>query len=108
MRKMKFRSNNCVAIHLKDLNGAAKFYGEVLGFKLRSKSRRQLEFETGHFLLYVNKARKVQPPVPSFSVKNLKDARQLLKENGCRIVAGWGGALYFKDPFGVVFDVIED
>ena len=108
MKKMKFRSNNCVAIHLKDLNGAAKFYGEVLGFKLRSKSRRQLVFETGHFLFYVNKARKVQPPVPSFSVKNLKDARQLLKENGCRIVADWGGALYFKDPFGVVFDVIED
>jgi hypothetical protein len=31
-----------------------------------------------------------------------------LKENGCRIVTDWGGAIYFRDPFGVVFDVIED
>jgi catechol-2,3-dioxygenase len=105
---MKFRSNNCVAIHLKDLNRAAKFYGEVLGFKLRSKSRRQLVFETGHFLLYVNKARNVQPPVPSLSVKNLKNAWQLLRENGCSIVRDWGGAIYFRDPFGVVFNVVED
>ncbi len=105
---MKFRSNNCVAIHLKDLKKAEAFYGGILGFKLKGKTRRQLVFETGHFRLYLNQARKVQPPVLSFSVKDLKGARQFLKQNGCRIVADWGGALYCRDPFGVIFDVIEE
>ena len=105
---MKFRSNNCVAIHLKNLKKAEEFYGGVLGFRLKSKTRRQREFETGHFRLYVNQARQVQPPVLSLSVKDLKAARRFLKQHGCRIVVNWGGALYFQDPFGVIFDVIEE
>jgi catechol 2,3-dioxygenase-like lactoylglutathione lyase family enzyme len=104
---MKFRSNNGVAIHLKDLKKAEAFYGGVLGFRLRSKTRRQLMFETGHFHLYLNQARKVQPPVLSFSVKDLGAARDFLRQHGCKIVADWGGAFYFQDPFGVTFDVIE-
>ncbi len=36
---MKFRSNNCIAIHLKSLAKAEKFYSDVLGFKLKNKSK---------------------------------------------------------------------
>src|SRR5271169_407773 len=83
---MEFRSNNCVAIHLRDLKKAEKFYGSVMGFKLLSKSKDQLEYDTGHFLLYINRGKKIQPPIPSFSVANAVDAKNHLKKNGCKMV----------------------
>ncbi len=55
---MKFRSNNCIAIHLRDMKEAEKFYSEIMGFKLKKKTKNQLEYQTGHFLLYINKANK--------------------------------------------------
>ncbi len=105
---MEFRSNNCVAIHLRDLKKAEKFYSSVMGFKLLSKSKDQLEYDTGHFLLYINRGAKVQPPIPSFSVANAADAKNHLKKSGCKMVDDRGGSFYFKDPFGVVYDVIQD
>ena len=35
-------------------------------------------------------------------------ARRLLKGARCKIVVDRGSSLYFQDPFGNVFDVIED
>ena len=105
---MRFRSNNCVAIHLKSLAKAERFYRDVLGFRLKSKSRMCLEFDTGNFLLYVNRSPKPQPPTPSFSVKSIAKAKRLLKGAGCEVVVDRGSSLYFRDPFGNIFDVIED
>jgi catechol 2,3-dioxygenase-like lactoylglutathione lyase family enzyme len=105
---MRFRSNNCVAIHLRSLAKAERFYGHVLGFKLKSKKKDSLEFDTGVLPLYVNRSAKAQRPTPSFSVKSIARAKRLLKGAGCRIVVDWRGAFCFRDPFGNVFDVIED
>ena len=105
---MRFRSNNCIAVHLTGLARAERFYRDVLGFRLKSKSRDCLEFDTGHFLLYLNRSAKAQPPTPSFSVKSVKKAKRLLKGAGCRILVDRGSSLYFRDPFGNVFDVVED
>jgi len=105
---MRFRSNNCVAIHLPSLAKAERFYRDVLGFRLKSKSRAYLEFDTGHFLLYVNRSKSPQPPTPSFTVKDLKKAKRLLVGAGCKILVDRGGSIYFRDPFGNIFDAIED
>lgn len=105
---MRFRSNRCVAVHVKSLAKAERFYGHVLGFKLKKKSKDNLEFDTGLLRLYVNRSPKGRSPVPSFSVKSLAKARRLLEGAGCKIVVDWERALYFRDPFGFVFDVIED
>jgi catechol 2,3-dioxygenase-like lactoylglutathione lyase family enzyme len=104
---MTFRSNNCVAIHLKNLKKAEKFYGGVLGLKLREKDKNQLMFDAGHFLLYINKAGKKRPPIPSFDVPDVAKAKKLLKKHGCRIVKQGKGWAYFRDPFGFTFDIIE-
>lgn len=104
---MKFKSNNCVAVQLKDLKKAKKFYSNVMGFKLLTESATQLEYDTGHFLFYVNKGEKIQLPIPSFDVKSVPEAKALLKQNGCKITDDRGNSLYFKDPFGVVFDLVE-
>jgi catechol 2,3-dioxygenase-like lactoylglutathione lyase family enzyme len=105
---MRFRSNNCVAIHLKSLAKAERFFGDVLGFKLRRKTKGRLEYDAGLLRLFINRSPELQPPTLSFSVKSAAKAKRLLKGAGCRIVGDWGGAFYFRDPFGVVHDVIED
>jgi catechol 2,3-dioxygenase-like lactoylglutathione lyase family enzyme len=105
---MRFKSNNCIAIHLTSLAKAERFYSDILGFKLRSKTRTCLEYDTGHFLLYLNRSSKSQPPTPSFSVKSIARARKLLKGARCQIVVDRGSSLYFRDPFGNIFDVVED
>ena len=105
---MKFRSNNCVSVHLPDLRKAEAFYSGVLGFRLLAKTASQLEYDTGRFLLYINKGPKIRPPIPSFTVISAPAARAHLEANGCEVVEERGGSLYFQDPFGVVYDVIED
>ena len=104
---MKFRSNRCIAIHVKDLKKAEQFYRDTLGFALVSKTRGMLEFDTGRLLLYINKSAKARPPIPSFDVKSLREAKSYLKKAGCTIVAESGRAAYFRDPFGMVYDIIE-
>jgi catechol 2,3-dioxygenase-like lactoylglutathione lyase family enzyme len=105
---MKFRSNNCVAVHLPDLKQAEAFYSGVLGFRLLAKTAAKLEYDTGRFLLYVNKGVNVAAPIPSFTVINAQAARAHLERSGCEIIDDHGGSLHFKDPFGIVYDVIED
>jgi len=56
----------------------------------------------------LNRSRKAQPPTPSFSVKSIAKAKRLLMGARCQIVVDRGSSLYFRDPFGNVFDVIED
>lgn len=105
---MRFRSNACVAVHLRSLAKAEHFYGDVLGFRLKKRTKTYLEYDTGVLRLFVNRSAKFQAPTPSFSVKDIAKAKRLLKGAGCKILADRGGSLYFRDPFGMVFDVIED
>jgi len=105
---MKFRSNNCIAIHLPSLAKAERFYSDIMGFKLKCKTRTSLEYDTGTLMLYVNRSTKAQPPTPSFGVRNLKRARRLLLGAHCEILVDRGSSLYFRDPFGNIFDVVED
>lgn len=104
---MKYRSNNCIAIHITDLDKAEKFYSEIMGFHLKKKTNSQLEYDTGHFLLYINKDSDLQLPIPSFTVKNVKAAKIELQEQGCTILEDRGDSLYFQDPFGIIYDIIE-
>jgi hypothetical protein len=102
-----FKSNNCVAIHLTDIHAAENFYSNVMKFRLLGKSEESLEYDTGHFLLYINKDLNTQPPIPSFTVKDLAAARQSLLENGCTILREDENSLYFRDPFGITYDAIQ-
>jgi catechol 2,3-dioxygenase-like lactoylglutathione lyase family enzyme len=102
-----FRSNDSVAIHLKDITAAENFYTNVMKFSLLTKSDAQLEYDTGNFLLCVNRDLNTQPPIPSFTVKDIRVARRFLLENGCIILREDQGSLYFRDTFGITYDVVE-
>jgi hypothetical protein len=105
-----FRSNNEVAVHVADLGKAGHFYGEVLGFRLISRSERQLEFDTGKLRLYVNlDSRPLPSYVPSLDVADREEAREYLEAAGCKPVAvsSQPGLYYMRDPFGMLFDLVE-
>jgi catechol 2,3-dioxygenase-like lactoylglutathione lyase family enzyme len=98
-----FRSNCEVAIHVPDLAQAEAFYGGVLGFRLVAKSADQLEFDTGDLRLFVNRdTEALRSYIPSLDVPDYAAARQHLVSAGSH-----SGAVYFQDPFGLVFDIIE-
>ena len=105
---VKFRSNCEVAIHVPDLDRAEEFYADVLGFALLNKSAEQLEFDSGVLRLYVNQDSNKRTYIPSLDVDNYVEAREYLEAAGCRTVAIDGTDLvYFQDPFGFVFDIVE-
>jgi len=103
---MKFISNRDMALGVYDIESASAFYGEVLGFKINREEKGLRVYETGNFMLYVEES-VPYPPVPSLTVRNLAEAKKYLLENGCEIINELEKSLYFRDPYGVVWDIIE-
>jgi catechol 2,3-dioxygenase-like lactoylglutathione lyase family enzyme len=103
---MMFSSNRDIAVGVEALEVAVTFYEGILGFKPERIEPNLRVYDTGHFTLYVMKG-EPHPPVPSFTVDDLADARSHLQENGCTILVEREKSLYFRDPLGVVWDIIE-
>jgi len=108
--QLMFRSNCEVAIHVPDLCKAESFYTQVLGFRLVSKNIDGLEFDTGALRLFVNRDYDaLYSFIPSLNVSNYQAARNYLIAAGCTSIALRPPLLgvYFQDPFGFVFDIVE-
>jgi catechol 2,3-dioxygenase-like lactoylglutathione lyase family enzyme len=105
-----FRSNREIAIHVPDLERAEAFYVGVLGCRLISRSPDQLDLDTGQLRLYVNRDPSTTLSyIPSFDVADYAAARARLEAAGCEAVPveGHPGLVYFRDPYGFTFDIIE-
>lgn len=102
-----FRSNDCVAIYLEDITAAENFYTNVMKFQLLTRSETRLEYDTGHFRLRVDRNLKPAAPVPNFTVQNIRAAKRSLLENGCVILREDTNSLYFRDSFGIAYDLIQ-
>jgi len=106
--KVESKSNTKVAIHVPDLKVARAFYERVMGFRMVARTADCLELDSGVLRLYVNWDEKnVHSFVPSFNVPELASANKHLTEAGCETVELESGGVYFKDPFGLVFDIIQ-
>jgi catechol 2,3-dioxygenase-like lactoylglutathione lyase family enzyme len=104
---MKFCSNEDIAIGVENLELATNFFEGALGFKPSQSKPGLRVYNTGHFILYVKEG-EAHPPVPSFTVKDLFEAKKHLIENGCTILTERKSSLYFRDPTGVKWDIIQD
>ena len=103
-----FSSNREVALHVADLDRAEAFYVGVLGGRLISKGERCLEIDSGALTLYVNRDEDTQRSfIPSFDVPDGARATLQLQVAGCEMETLASGGRYFKDPFGLVFDIVE-
>jgi catechol 2,3-dioxygenase-like lactoylglutathione lyase family enzyme len=106
----RFRMNHDVAIHVRDLEAAEAFYAGVLGFGVRDRGVSHLELDAGGIRLYLNEDASVEAGfIPSLDVSSAAAARQYLESHGCTIVraAAEGSGFYFRDPFGLIIDVVE-
>ncbi len=103
---MEFISNRDVAIGARDLETAIKFFENTLGFKPEETVESRRVYNTGRFTLYVVEG-EPHPPVPSFTVESLAEAKKRLQRNGCTILVEREKSLYFRDPMGNVWDIIE-
>ena len=103
-----FSSNREVALHVADLDRAEAFYVGVLGGRLVDKSEGHLEIDSGALTLYVNRDEDTQHSfIPSFDVPDGARAALQLQVAGCEVEQCASGGRYFRDPFGLVFDIVE-
>jgi catechol 2,3-dioxygenase-like lactoylglutathione lyase family enzyme len=108
----EFRANNELALHVADPAIAAEFYAQVCGGVVVERTTDCIEVVSGALRLFL--LRDPTPThdrvVPSFDVPNRAAALERLRNAGCTFVPIGPHApdgVYVRDPFGVIFDVVE-
>jgi glyoxylase I family protein len=113
-----------ILIFAPDLEAAREFYAKVLGLHLEHSEDRLLRFEGVNFELYIFKcesssdcggySRRAGSAV-AFAVPSIALSMRELQSKGVRFLherpnEGPDGTLYvaFTDPFGTVFELIEE
>ena len=107
-----FRGNNELALHVPDPVAAVAFYVNVLGCTEVSRTPDCIEVTSGVLRLFLlrDPAPKHDAVVPSFDVPDRAAALRALVAAGCTLVPigpHSPDGVYVRDPFGVLFDVIE-
>ena len=99
-------STRDVIIRSGDYEAAKRFYGGVLGFELTQETP-MLGFETGSFMLYVERGAKSEP-VFEYEVDDVQRAKAQLIGAGCELIEENPAIprCYLRDPFGLVFNLM--
>ena len=108
----EFRANNELALHVADPAAAAEFYAQVCGAVVVERTPDCIEVSNGALRLFLlrDPAPTHDRVVPSFDVPNRAAALERLRSAGCTFVPIGPHApdgVYVRDPFGVIFDVVE-
>ena len=111
-QRMRFTGNNELALHVADPVRAAEFYRDVLGCKVVDPNPECYALDSGALRLYLlpDPAPTHEQVVPSFDVDDRAAALQELQAQGCTLVPigpHAPGGFYVRDPFGVLFDLIQ-
>lgn len=109
---MRFLANNELALHVPDPAAAESFYATVLGCTVTHRTHDCISLSNGALRLYLlrDPAPTHDRVVPSFDVPDREAAIAALKNAGCTLIPigpHAPGESYVRDPFGVLFDVIE-
>lgn len=107
-----YRANNELALHVPDPEAASEFYVKVLGCTIVERTPDCIEVASGALRLFLlrDPAPTHDAVVPSFDVPNRALALAALVAAGCTTVPIGPHApdgVYLRDPFGVLFDVVE-
>lgn len=107
-----FRGNNELALHVPDPAAAAVFYEQIIGGTVADRTPDCIEVRSGALRLFLlrDPAPTHDRVIPSFDVPDRAAALARLQAAGCSLVPigpHAPGGFYVRDPFGVLFDVIE-
>ena len=110
--RISFAANNELALHVPDPAAAESFYAQVLGCEVVSRTPDCIALRSGALRLYLlrDPTPGHEPVVPSFDVADRSAALTALQAAGCTLVPigpHAPGAHYLRDPYGILFDVIE-
>jgi histidine triad (HIT) family protein len=108
----QFTANDELALHVPDPAAAESFYVDTLGCVVFDRAPDCISLKNGALRMYL--LRDPHPSheqvVPSFDVKNRAEALARLQAAGCSLVPigpHAPGEHYVRDPFGILFDVVE-
>ena len=109
---MRFEANNELALHVPDPVAAERFYVDVLGCRVTDRADDCISLANGALRIYLlrDPARTHEPAVPSFDVDDRAASLDALQQAGCTLVPIGPHAptgFYVRDPFGVLFDIVE-
>ena len=107
-----FTANNELALHVADPATAERFYTDTLGCVVVDRTPDCISLTNGALRLYLlrDPVRTHDAVVPSFDVPDRSAALARLQAAGCTLVPigpHAPGDFYVRDPYGVIFDVIE-
>ena len=98
-----------LALYLDSYNYSFDFYTNVLGFQDRSDDPQLADLDADPLNMFIIKDHEFAGPVMELFVDDLEKAREVLVQNGCKVIRwrGKGQDCYIQDPFGVVYNVWE-
>jgi predicted enzyme related to lactoylglutathione lyase len=101
-----FQSSRDIIIRTDAWAEATKFYESVLGLRITHRSESLVGFETGAFVLYVEKG-KGHGPVFEFLVPDVQATKRKLVAAGCTVEEEDASIprCYIRDPYGIVFNI---
>lgn len=107
---MAFKMSSNIAVRTKNYRKATDFYTRILGFLNRSDDPEHAIIDAKPLTIFIDKDYDMSGPVLELFVENLEEARDVLLENGCKVLVwkGKGQDCYIQDPFGVVYNLWEE
>ena len=105
---MKYTFSPNIAVYVKDLEKARRFYVDSLGFESIASTERWIELRSASTNLFLMRA-DTEFQVHELFVKDIDKAREDLISSGCEIIRweGKGKDCYIKDPNGMFFNIWE-
>jgi catechol 2,3-dioxygenase-like lactoylglutathione lyase family enzyme len=109
---MRIAANNEIALHVPDPTAALSFYRDVLGCVVTDPNPECIALTSGALRLYLVPDPKPthETLVPSFDVDDRDAAIRELVAKGCTLVPigpHAPGGFYLRDPFGMLFDLVQ-
>jgi catechol 2,3-dioxygenase-like lactoylglutathione lyase family enzyme len=99
---MQFKTSNCVAIGVPDMDEALTLYAEKLGFEITRQSKDWSELNTGALKLYLVRD-NVREPCFDLAVDDVPAAEQFLAETGFIRVDLAPNEVFMRDPYGYLY-----